>query len=444
MARGDYSGRVTRRPPPTRSASWPRAFNRMADDLAAVDRAAPRPGRQRLPRAAHPARRRCAPCWRTSSTGWPPPDPATCGRRSTRPERLGALVGDLLDLVPGRRRCGAAAASPRCRSRSCSTRRVAEARVDRPRGARTTSTSTRRASTCHGRPRPAAPAGRQPARQRRRGTARPGGVVRVTGGGDGDGWRLEVADDGPGSPAADRDRVFERFGTLAEPDGGGGTGLGLAIARWVTELHGGTIHFVDPAGATGARVRVDLPRVRPRRRPTGPPGAHPAARAAPSAATAAPAAAPAAGPRARPRRPRARRGCSAVLARRAAARPRRRSLRRLGGRPARRARAARTATRPRGLRSSLLAAGGVPAAQPCTGARRSRWPAPRCAVCCALPVVLRDADVDRGAVPAGRRRRLHRRGDRAAARCPRSCSAGSPGRSPACGAALVGPHRCAP
>jgi hypothetical protein len=54
--------------------------------------------------------------------------------------------------------------------------------------------------------------------------------------------------------------VFERFGTLAETDGGGGTGLGLAIARWVTDLHGGTIHFVEhePPG-TGARVRVDLP-----------------------------------------------------------------------------------------------------------------------------------------------------------------------------------------
>ncbi len=52
---------------------------------------------------------------------------------------------------------------------------------------------------------------------------------------------------GPVIPVADRDRVFERFGTLTEADGGGGTGLGLAIARWVTDLHGGSIHFVDPA-----------------------------------------------------------------------------------------------------------------------------------------------------------------------------------------------------
>ena len=75
-----------------------------------------------------------------------------------------------------------------------------------------------------------------------------------------DGWRLEVADEGAGVDAADRDRVFARFGTLAEAEGGGGTGLGLAIARWVSDLHGGTIQFVEPEPpSTGARVRVDLP-----------------------------------------------------------------------------------------------------------------------------------------------------------------------------------------
>ena len=88
-----------------------------------------------------------------------------------------------------------------------------------------------------------------------------GGTVVLTAEAVGSGWRLEVADDGPGIPAADRDRVFERFGTLADTEGGGGTGLGLAIARWVTDLHGGTIRFVDPEpGRSGARVRVDLPR----------------------------------------------------------------------------------------------------------------------------------------------------------------------------------------
>ncbi|GAA1967248.1 hypothetical protein GCM10009798_29480 [Nocardioides panacihumi] len=85
---------------------------------------------------------------------------------------------------------------------------------------------------------------------------------------DGAGWyRLEVADSGPGIAPADRERVFEPFGTLSTASGTGGTGLGLAIARWVTELHGGSISFVEPEhGVSGARVRVDLP-LRPPDRP---------------------------------------------------------------------------------------------------------------------------------------------------------------------------------
>ncbi|HWN26651.1 MAG TPA: DUF4153 domain-containing protein, partial [Actinomycetospora sp.] len=82
-------------------------------------------------------------------------------------------------------------------------------------------------------------------------------------------WRLEVLDEGPGVAPEHRERAFERFGTLRDvaTGGGGGTGLGLAIARWVTDLHGGTIGFADPApGTRGARVVADLPTVptRPR------------------------------------------------------------------------------------------------------------------------------------------------------------------------------------
>ena len=72
--------------------------------------------------------------------------------------------------------------------------------------------------------------------------------------------RLEVQDQGPGVPAEDRERVFEPFGTLTATEGGGGTGLGLAIARWVTDLHGGSIGFLDPEPpGRGARVRVEVP-----------------------------------------------------------------------------------------------------------------------------------------------------------------------------------------
>jgi signal transduction histidine kinase len=73
--------------------------------------------------------------------------------------------------------------------------------------------------------------------------------------------RLEVADQGPGIPAEDAERVFERFyrsdhsRTATE----GGSGLGLAIARWIVELHGGTIR-AEPVEPHGCRMVVELPR----------------------------------------------------------------------------------------------------------------------------------------------------------------------------------------
>ncbi len=80
---------------------------------------------------------------------------------------------------------------------------------------------------------------------------------------------IEVHDEGPGIPAAERERVFERF-TRGERASGRGTGLGLAIARWAVDLHGGTIAVVEPTTATtvtgrshggnpGCRIRVTLP-----------------------------------------------------------------------------------------------------------------------------------------------------------------------------------------
>jgi signal transduction histidine kinase len=74
---------------------------------------------------------------------------------------------------------------------------------------------------------------------------------------------IEVHDDGPGIAPADRERVFERFSRGQRASGtDGGTGLGLAIARWVVDLHGGTIGVVDPAPSvdpTGCRIRLKLP-----------------------------------------------------------------------------------------------------------------------------------------------------------------------------------------
>jgi signal transduction histidine kinase len=78
-----------------------------------------------------------------------------------------------------------------------------------------------------------------------------------------DGWvELAVADDGPGIPAADRSRIFDRFTRLdpSRDSSYGGTGLGLAIARDIVRGHGGRIEVAD--SRAGARVVVRLPEMR--------------------------------------------------------------------------------------------------------------------------------------------------------------------------------------
>jgi signal transduction histidine kinase len=87
-----------------------------------------------------------------------------------------------------------------------------------------------------------------------------GGKVHVFAEAGADDVVIEVRDEGPGIPAEERSRVFERF-TRGERAGGGGTGLGLAIARWVVDLHGGSISVVvpPPGEPEGCRIRVVLP-----------------------------------------------------------------------------------------------------------------------------------------------------------------------------------------
>ncbi|MFF9477442.1 ATP-binding protein [Streptomyces sp. NPDC014733] len=72
---------------------------------------------------------------------------------------------------------------------------------------------------------------------------------------------LDVQDEGPGIPEAERYRVFERFNrggpAPSGPGTDGGTGLGLAIARWAVDLHGGRIGVAE--SDRGCRIRVTLP-----------------------------------------------------------------------------------------------------------------------------------------------------------------------------------------
>ena len=76
----------------------------------------------------------------------------------------------------------------------------------------------------------------------------------------GDAVELIVDDDGPGIPADQRERVFERFVRLddARTRDAGGSGLGLAIVREIVTAHGGTV-VVSASPLGGARFTVRLP-----------------------------------------------------------------------------------------------------------------------------------------------------------------------------------------
>lgn len=69
---------------------------------------------------------------------------------------------------------------------------------------------------------------------------------------------LTVADNGPGIPAEERPRVFERFYRVIG-NGGEGSGLGLAIVREVITTAGGTVTLEAPPVGSGLVVTVTLP-----------------------------------------------------------------------------------------------------------------------------------------------------------------------------------------
>lgn len=72
-----------------------------------------------------------------------------------------------------------------------------------------------------------------------------------------DGVAISVADDGPGIPAADRERVLRRFVRLEQSRSRPGTGLGLSLVAAVARLHAGSVRLED--NAPGLRVVLTLP-----------------------------------------------------------------------------------------------------------------------------------------------------------------------------------------
>ncbi len=72
---------------------------------------------------------------------------------------------------------------------------------------------------------------------------------------------ISVSDDGPGIPAADRERIWERFARLNDDRSraSGGSGLGLAMVRELTMAHGGTVSVTSRQPGPGATFLVRLP-----------------------------------------------------------------------------------------------------------------------------------------------------------------------------------------
>ncbi|AVP69472.1 two-component sensor histidine kinase [Prescottella equi] len=254
MATGDYSRRV-RSTARDEIGQLATAFNQMAEDLEAEDRYR----RELIGNVSHELRTPIAALQAVLENvvdGVAVADRSTMMSALAQTERLGGLVADLLDLsrleggaVPLRRATfeiepflGEVIAQASGPGRSL--------RVDvdvAPAGLRAVADTARLHQVITNLVDNAARHGSQdsPVRIRIRVRADPhsGDLI------------LDVHDDGPGIPDADRSRVFERFARGGAQDGG--TGLGLAIARWAVELHDGRIEVLDTSG--GCCIRVALP-----------------------------------------------------------------------------------------------------------------------------------------------------------------------------------------
>jgi two-component system sensor histidine kinase KdpD len=86
-----------------------------------------------------------------------------------------------------------------------------------------------------------------------------GATITITAEAEARGVALKIADDGPGFPASDSERIFTKFYRAGAAKTSGGTGLGLAICRGFIEAHGGTITAVSRSDRSGALFKILLP-----------------------------------------------------------------------------------------------------------------------------------------------------------------------------------------
>jgi signal transduction histidine kinase len=260
MARGDYTRRV-RATSRDEVGELARAFNQMASDLAAADQQR----RELIANVSHELRTPISALRAVLENAVDqvsPADPATLRAALTQTERLGRLVAELLDL--SRVDAGVAplareeievagflaAAVGEAEVTTAGTGRQVRFEVDMPDRPTIVRADPDRLHQLF------ANLLDNAARH-----SPDGGTVMISARLQDERVIFDVHDQGPGIPAAERHRAFDRF-TQGRRASGGGTGLGLAIARWVVQLHGGTIAVVDSdaAAGPGCRIRVDLPR----------------------------------------------------------------------------------------------------------------------------------------------------------------------------------------
>jgi signal transduction histidine kinase len=234
-----------------------RAFNAMAAELAEVDR-------QRRDLVANVSHELRTPITALQAKlenvadGVEPADPETVATMLAQVERLGRLVEQLLDLSRLE-----AQAEPFDRRpfvvRDLLEQAAREARLHAPEGLRLTVEASEDA-VASGDPERVHQVVANLVENAVRHSPVPG-EIRICGRTANGTVVIEVADEGPGIPDEEAERVFERFyrpdPSRAAP--AGGAGLGLSIARWIVDLHGGTIR-VEEAEPHGCRMVVELPR----------------------------------------------------------------------------------------------------------------------------------------------------------------------------------------
>jgi two-component system, OmpR family, sensor histidine kinase KdpD len=85
-------------------------------------------------------------------------------------------------------------------------------------------------------------------------------TIRIRARHEGQSIAVEVADEGIGIPAGERERIFDKFYRVQRGDRqGAGTGLGLSICKGIVEAHGGHIAATSPLQGRGAVLTVTFP-----------------------------------------------------------------------------------------------------------------------------------------------------------------------------------------